>query len=221
MFLLLLSVFPFAAQAKEDKDIRECRKVLEKETATYWELLRQMADLRAAINAGYEGCVQTYPDQFADAEENYTFWKENTEIEYEQSFEVVGVLSDAVFEAEDKQCEGKDVLLTELKGKSREAIDGQYDKAHQRRLKALAGDGLSGGENAFLDFDENDSCKHVLTTLESYRKYHDSKEQARFALYTFATEHSSLANKKDRETKKALKAFDKERKTITFSAFGN
>jgi hypothetical protein len=222
LILLLCLILPFAAHAKEDKEVRDCRRALEKDTAIYWELLRQMADFRAAIDAGYEGCVQSYPEKFAGAEEYFTYWQENTEIEFEQAFEVAYVLAEGMFNELDHECGDKEALLDALKERSRDAIDGQYEKAHQRRLKALTGDGLSGtGENAFLDFDENDSCKHVLTSLESYRKYHGSRKQAQFALYTFATEHSSMANLRDRETKDALRDFVNERKKITFSAFGN
>ena len=207
------------------KEVKECRAELQDVTKTYWELLRQMADFKAAIDAGYDGCSQTYPDKFAKAGEYFDFWKENTEIEYEQAFEVVDSLSDQAFGELDKMsadCDDKDELLSQMKGNMRQVIDGFYDKAHQRRVKMLVGDGLSGaGDNTFLDFDKNDSCKSVLETLEGYRKWHDRREEARFALYTFATEKSPMAKYKSRESRKALQAFDKERKKITPSVFGD
>lgn len=213
------------AVKKEEKAVRECRKDIQDATRTYWELLRQMADFKAAIDAGYDGCSQTYPDKFNKAGEYYDFWKENTGTEYEQAFEVVDKLTDEQFDEMDKlgtDCDEKDILLDKFKVNMRETIDGFYDKAHKRRVKILVGDGLSGtGENTFLDFDKNDSCKSVLETLEGYRKWHDTREEARFALYTFATQKSPMAHQKSRKSRKALEAFDKERKKITPSVFGD
>lgn len=207
------------------EEVKECKADLQDATKTYWELLRQMADFKAAIDAGYDGCSQTYPEKFAEADQYFEFWKENTGVEYEQAFEVVDALADEEFDGLDKMsadCDGKVELLSQMKANMRQIIDGFYDKAHQRRVKMLVGDGLSGtGKNTFLDFDKNDSCKSVLKTLEGYRKWHNSREEARFALFTFATEKSPMAKQKSRERRKALQAFDKERKKITPSTFGD
>lgn len=221
--LICIFVFPVAAQADDsEKIIRDCQRAFEKETEPYWTLLRWMADYRAAINAGYEGCAEVYPDKFSQAEEHFEYWDENTMIEYEQGFEIANVLADEAYTALDRECQPLEEIPARIKEQARDFADGQYEKAHSRRLKTLTNDGLSGtGEDATLDFGENDSCKHILTSLENYRKFHGSREDAKFALFTFATEHSAMTNRRDRATREALRNFDKQRKTITYSAFGN
>lgn len=224
IFLICLFVFPLASHADEETIIRNCQREFREETEPYWTILRWMADYRAAVDAGYKGCAEVYPDKFAeaDAEGYFEYWQENTEIEYEQGFEVVNTLVDEIYEDIDDECDGRHTIRDRIKEESRAAADSQYEKAHQRRLKAITNDGLSGtGEDAILEFDENDSCKIILESLENYRRFHTSREDVQFALFTFATEHSAMTNRKDRDTRDAIRAFDKQRKTITYSVFGD
>lgn len=199
-----------AAISKSEAEPKDCADGLAKASRPYWQIVSWMADYRAAIDAGYEGCADVYPKEFKGTVDIYKFWQAGSEEEFSLGRHVAASLTSALVDDEDyKSCETAASSKAETINKqNNNFIDGLYRKAYKRRLKAISEDGLSGdGKGAVLEFGKSDSCKFVLTALENYRKYYDRADRAKYALFTFATKYSTMAHRHDSATKRAIAAF--------------
>ena len=157
------------------------------------EIVKGMADFKAAMDAGYAACTVNYPEEFAPMLKINDFMQINMQAELDQAHLVL----EQIIDKENPGCHGQ------YKDKIEFLVQGQYKKAYSRRYKAMSQADLVGRDQ--------DSCLIVLEMVQKYDKHFGDFRQLEFVLYEASKKKGKASGV---ASNKAYKAFEKTRDNL-------
>lgn len=171
-------------------------------------IIKAMADYKAAMEAGYKGCSSIHGDEFEGSDELRKYWQDKTDDEMTLAVEIFNyiIATEDVTEDTTEQC------VDDASDKVLKFAENQYKKSYDRRYKMLTDDSVD------LDYKTNDSCRWVIDSLEKYKDMYEKQPAMRNILFRVATGYSWLSKGADRKQKKAFKQFDQARKALAKQA---
>ena len=204
-FVFLLMTFLVLSQSAfaEEKTVSCSDKLLENNFHSV-NIIKAMADYKAAMEAGYKGCSSIHGDKFEGSDDLRKFWQEKTDDEMTLAIDIFNyiLVTEGVSEDTTEQC------VEDASDKVLKFAENQYKKSYDRRYKMLTDDSVD------LDFKTNDSCRWVVNSLEKYQDMYEKQPAMRNILFRVATGYSWLSKGADRQQKKAFKQFEKARKEL-------
>lgn len=203
VLFLLAFLFIFSSAQAADKG-KVCSDRLMEQHANSVNIIKAMADYKAAMEAGYKGCSLIHKKEFKGSDNLRKFWQKKTDDEMTLAIEIFNYIAatEDVADDVDEQCVDKasDKVLS--------FAERQYKKSYDRRYKMLKDSDVD------LDYETNDSCRWVLDSLEKFKKAYEKQPAMHNILFRIATDYSWLSNRADRRQKKAFKKFESARKEL-------
>ncbi|MCB9991148.1 MAG: hypothetical protein H6867_07180 [Rhodospirillales bacterium] len=166
---LALSIWTVSAAPVQAGE-QNCKQALADYIAGPLDIVKGMADYKAAMDAGYAACMAHYPEEFAPLQPVGDFMQTNMQTEMTLAREVLDSMLGSPDPKFISEACAKDEKALKALGEDMDALlDGQYDKAFARRRKALATEDLVSRDR--------DSCLIVLEMVDKYEEYYNRYEQ--------------------------------------------
>lgn len=192
----------------------DCMDSLRTSIAAPAEIVKGMADYKAAMDAGYAACMVSYPKEFAPLLHVNNFMQTNMSHELEQARQTLFYfMENPPAQKTEKLCRNDGDSKESLKKETGALIDGQYKKSYARRHRIMS--------KAGLVTKDQDSCLIVLDMVKKYDTHYGDFKQLRHILYE--SSKKQLEKPRNAPSRADFAAFEKMRNhlaelpgTVTF-----